>query len=152
MIIGIIGGSSINKEIYNISYEVGKLIAENNWILICGGMGGVMEAASKGAFDNNGTTIGILPTSEKTDANPYIKIPIPTNMGYARNYIIVQTADVLVAIDGKTGTLNEITAALNMGKTVISLYSWDLNKIGISENNYIKVNSPKEVIDIIKKL
>ncbi len=152
MIIGVIGGSKINKRTYETAYNMGKLIAKNNWVLICGGLGGVMEAVSKGAFENNGITIGILPSADKSAANPYISIPIATNMGYARNYIIVQTADILVAIDGKTGTLNEITAALNMNKKVISLESWDLQKIGIFGELYIIANTPEEAIKKIKEI
>ncbi len=153
MIVGIIGGNKItDKKIYNIAYRIGELIAKEGWYLICGGLGGVMEAASKGAFENNGTTIGILPTINKEDANKYIKIPIATNMGYSRNYIIVQTADILIAIDGRTGTLNEITAALNMNKKVISLLSWELEKIGFKNDIFIKAFTPEEAIQIIKKL
>lgn len=153
MLIGIIGGSRIeNNDIYNIAYETGVLIAKNNWHLICGGLGGVMEAASKGAYDANGITIGILPYSDKTRANKYIKIPIATGIGPSRNYIIVNTADILIAIDGKYGTLNEISAALNSNKIVLAIHSWELEKIdNIDKNLFIPVNSPEQAIDYIKK-
>jgi len=152
MIIGIIGGSQIeNKTIYDIAYKTGALIAQNNWFLVCGGLGGVMEAAAKGAFDNKGITIGILPQSEIKCANPYIKIPIATGMGYARNHIIVHTADILLAINGEYGTLNEISAALSLKKRVIALKTWELDKIGtIDPKIFIKVNTPEEAIKVIK--
>lgn len=152
MIIGIIGGSQIeNKTIYDIAYKAGSLIAQNNWYLICGGLSGVMEAAAKGAYDHKGITIGILPQSETKSANSYIKIPIATGMGYARNHIIVHTADILLAIDGEFGTLNEISAALSLNKPVIALKTWELDKIkDIDPKLFIKVNTPEEAIKIIK--
>lgn len=151
MIVGVIGGSQIkNKKIYNQAYDTGSLIAKNNWILVCGGLGGVMEAAAKGAYEHHGLTIGILPQTETNKANPYIKIPIATGMGLARNYIIVHTADVLVAIDGEYGTLNEITAGLSLKKTVLALDSWNLKKIkNIHYRLFIPVKTPEQAIQYI---
>ena len=153
MLIGIIGGSTIdNKEIYDIAYHTGKLIAQNKWKLVCGGLSGVMEAAAKGAYENNGITIGILPHSDKNTANDYITIPIATGMGYARNYIIINTADVLIAIDGNYGTLNELSAALSAKKKIFAIRSWNLNKLDINDKNFIPVKTPEEAIKNIEKL
>lgn len=153
MLIGIIGGSEIeNQKIYDLAYQTGKLIADNNWHLICGGLGGVMESASKGAHDHNGITIGVLPFADTHQANPYITIPIATGMGYARNHIIVNTADILIAIDGKFGTLNEISAALSLNKKVLALESWNLNKMEkFNSDLYIPVSSPEEAMTYIKQ-
>lgn len=93
-------------------------------ILICGGLGGVMEASAKGAKEGGGVTVGVLPGSSIDQANPYIDIPIATNMGHARNTIIAQTADVLIAISGEYGTLSEIAIGLKLGKPVYGLGSW----------------------------
>ena len=152
MIVGIIGSSKIeNKDIYNTAFHIGTLIAQNGWHLICGGLGGVMEAASKGAFQNNGVTIGILPYADKKQANKYITIPIATGMGLARNHIIVNTADILVAISGKYGTLNEISAAMNLNKKVLALHSWNLEKLdNIDKKLFIRINSTEEVIKYIR--
>jgi len=154
MIVGVIGGSRIKNEdkIYKIAYQLGKLIAENGWILICGGLGGVMEAASKGAYEHNGITVGIIPFEDKSYANKYIKIPIASGMGLARNYIIVNTADILIAVDGSYGTLNEISAALNVRKKVLTLFSWEkLKDIPLIEKElFIPVKSPEEAIEYIK--
>lgn len=128
-IIAVLGGNIATEEIYKKAYQVGKIIAEKDYILMCGGLGGVMEAASKGAKDNNGLTIGILPGKSKTDANPYIDIPIVTAMSNARNAIIGRTCDLAIAIDGKYGTLSEIAYCLNFGKTVLGIDTYDIEGI-----------------------
>lgn len=127
--IGVIGGSEINSKIYKLAYEVGKEIAKNGCILVCGGLGGVMEAVSRGAKENGGITVGILPGTEMEDANPYIDLPIPTGISYARNMIVVLNSDILIAINGKYGTLSEISYANIFGKKVIGLETWDIEGI-----------------------
>ena len=119
--IAVIGGSKVDKHIYKLAQKVGRIIAENNCILICGGKTGVMEAAAKGAHENNGLTIGILPGSDKNEANPYIEIAIPTNLSHYRNALIAQACDLAIAIDGSYGTLSEIAFCLNAGKKVLGL-------------------------------
>jgi uncharacterized protein (TIGR00725 family) len=128
--IGVIGGAEASEETLKIAYETGAFIANNNAILVCGGLGGVMEAASRGAYENDGVVIGIIPGTDKSSANPYAQIVIPTGMGYARNALVVNAADVLIAFPGKFGTLSEIGLALNQKKTVIYLPgAWNLQKI-----------------------
>lgn len=153
MIISVIGDSSCDKNIYRIAEEVGKLIAEKGWILITGGLGGVMEAASKGAKEAGGITVGILPGFSKEDANKYIGIPITTGLSHARNIIVARSADALIAISGGYGTLSEIAIALKLGKPVIGIKTrtrvvptWD-NIKGI-----IKVNSPEEAVEKVMEL
>jgi uncharacterized protein (TIGR00725 family) len=150
--VGVIGGSIADEKNLKIAYEVGKYIAENGWILVCGGLTGVMESAAKGAFENNGTTIGILPGSDKNSANKYIKFPIATGLGIARNYIIIQSSDILIAINGSYGTLNEISAALNLKKRVIAINSWKLEKAGVVDKNlFYEASTPEEAISIAKR-
>ncbi len=124
-IIGVIGGSQCTPEDYVDAEVVGRLIAQNDAILICGGLSGIMEAACKGAYETGGETIGILPGESILDANPYVKTPIATGMGIARNIIIVRTAQVLIAVDGRYGTLSEIAYALQLGRPVFCLNSWN---------------------------
>lgn len=128
-IVGIIGASECDAELRKIAQDVGSRIAGRGWILLCGGLGGVMEAASMGAQGSGGTVVGILPTASTADANPYVDIPIATNMGHARNIIIAHTADVLVAIGGGYGTLSEISIAKKLGKRVYGLRSWSIKGI-----------------------
>lgn len=95
-------------------------------MMVCGGLSGIMEAASRGAVQEGGTTIGILPGSDKKEANQHITLPIPTGLGVARNVLVVRTADVLVALPGGPGTLSEIALALNVGKPVVDLGEWKI--------------------------
>jgi len=140
--IGIIGGSSVSEEIYRLAEQTGSLIAQRNGIVVCGGLSGVMEAVAKGAKGANGTVIGILPGKQKDDANPFIDHIIPTGFGIARNMIIINTADILIAINGQYGTLSEIAFALNSNKKVITLKSqWDLE-------NTIPADTPEEAVNI----
>ena len=128
-IIGIIGASEADEDLLKLAEEAGRGIAKNGWILVTGGLGGVMEAASRGAHEAGGTVVGILPTPSTTDANDYVTIPIATNMGHARNAIIAHTADVLVAIGGGYGTLSEIALSKKLGKYVFGLKSWDIDGV-----------------------
>lgn len=143
--IAVIGVSNPTREQYKLAEDVGKEIAGKGWSLLCGGLGGVMEAAGKGAFSAGGTVVGILPTGSAEDANQYVSIPIVTNMGHARNVIIVQSADACVAIGEGYGTLSEIAIALKEGKVVVSLDSWNIRGTKISK-------SAKEAIKIVEEL
>ena len=113
------GGKDIGGEVYEFAYKLGIRISKEGYILVCGGLGGVMEAACKGAKKVGGTTVGILPGGDISSANAFVDIPIATNMEHARNVILVTTAEVLVAVDGEYGTLSEIALALKMGKPVL---------------------------------
>ncbi len=145
-IIGVIGNSIPLKEYEEIAEEFGEKVAEKGWLLVTGGLGGVMTAASKGAKKKEGITIGILPGGEKKAANKYVDIPIVTGMQQARNAIIVRTADIIVAIGGGLGTLSELAMALKINKTVISMNSWDV------DDKVIKVNEPQEAITEIERI
>lgn len=138
--IGIIGAGIANKEVYALAYKIGKLLAEKGAIIYTGGLGGVMEAASKGAFEAGGITVGILPGNKAEEANPYVKVIVLTDMGHARNVILVRSVEAVVAIAGEYGTLSEIALALKMWKPVIGLRTWE-NIPGV---HY--VNSPEEVL------
>jgi uncharacterized protein (TIGR00725 family) len=128
-IVGVIGASEASKDLIEAAIEIGRGIAQKGWVLATGGLGGVMEAASRGAKEEGGTVVGILPTSSTTDANEYVDIPIATNMGHARNVIIAHTADALVAIGGGYGTLSEIAISKKLGKKVVGLHSWDIDGV-----------------------
>jgi uncharacterized protein (TIGR00725 family) len=127
MFIGVIGGSEAGEETCDLAREVGREIARRGHVLVCGGLSGVMEAAARGAREEGGMTIGILPTGRRDDANPYIDVAIATDMGHARNAVIANTADALIAVGGSYGTLSEISFGLKLGKRVVSLKSWDFD-------------------------
>jgi uncharacterized protein (TIGR00725 family) len=131
-VIGVIGsGGPLSQEQNQLAYEVGSLIAQRGAVLVCGGLQGVMEAAARGAHENGGLVIGILPTANKAEANPYVDIAIPTGLGRARNALVAHTADVLIALPGAFGTLSETAMALDERKSVVFLPgAWDLRKAG----------------------
>ncbi|RLB86650.1 MAG: TIGR00725 family protein [Deltaproteobacteria bacterium] len=122
--VGVIGAGACDSEIYALAQEVGRKIAEKGWVLICGGLGGVMEAAARGCVEAGGTSVGILPGLKASEANPFIRIPIPTGLGEARNVLVVRASEALVAVSGGYGTLSEIALALKTGKSVIGLKTW----------------------------
>lgn len=144
MRIGVIGGSKPDTESVQIAFKVGKLLAERGAILICGGLGGVMEAASRGAKQEGGLTIGILPGNSYREANPYVDVAIATGLGYSRNSLVAMNSDVLIAIDGEYGTLTEIAYGCIYGKKIIGLGTWDIEGI-------IKAGSAEEAVELALK-
>jgi uncharacterized protein (TIGR00725 family) len=144
-LISVFGGREADNHALKNAELLGKAIAENNWILLCGGRMGIMEAVSKGCNEAGGTVIGILPGIDVSDANPYVTIPIATGIGLARNEILASACDAAVAISGKYGTLSEIGHALQYNKSVISLGSWNIDGV-------IKVETVEEAIGALKKL
>jgi uncharacterized protein (TIGR00725 family) len=145
--ISVIGGSQVDIEIYNLAYEVGKEIARNGAVLVCGGLSGIMEASCKGAKEEGGLTVGILPTSNESDANKYVDIKIPTGMGYARNVPVILSSHAVIAIDGSCGTLSEIGYALTYCKPIIGLKTWEVRPY-YSENTpfIIRAKTAKEAV------
>jgi uncharacterized protein (TIGR00725 family) len=139
-LIGVIGAGSCSTEVYEMARTVGGAIARAPAILVCGGLGGVMEGACRGACEAGGQTVGILPGQDKASANPYVSVPVVTDLGHARNVVIVRTADLLIAISGGHGTLSEISIALKLGKPVIGLRTWP------SMEGVEYVNTPEEAI------
>jgi hypothetical protein len=122
--IGVIGAGATTAEGYEVGRQVGRLIAEAGAVLVCGGLGGVMEAACRGAVEAGGQTLGILPGPDADQANPWVTLAVPTNLGHARNVIIAHTARALIAVEGEFGTLSEMAIGLKLGKPVVALGSW----------------------------
>jgi uncharacterized protein (TIGR00725 family) len=122
--IAVIGQGDCSDELKEVAALIGRYIAEHGGVLVCGGLGGVMEGAARGAKEAGGVTIGIIPTLRKSDANLYIDHVIVTGLGDARNVIVARTADAIIALPGKYGTLSEISFALLAGIPVISVSSW----------------------------
>jgi uncharacterized protein (TIGR00725 family) len=145
--IGVIGGSEVLPPAARLAEEVGREIAQRGAALVCGGLTGVMEAACKGASEAGGLTIGILPGDSRRAANPYVKIPIVTGLGYARNVAVVKSSQAVIAIDGSYGTLTEIGHALQSGIPVIGLGTWEIAMDGKVDNSIIIAKNPKEAVD-----
>lgn len=148
-IVGVIGSSKADPDILALAEEVGAEIAKRGAAVVCGGLTGVMEAVCKGARKEGGLTIGIIPSDSRNDANPYVQIPIVTGMGMGRNVMLVKTADVVIAVGGEFGTLSEIAHALKLGKTVIGLRTWKLEKAyARAIPDLVEVDNPKEAVDL----
>ena len=152
--IGVIGGRRCSAEIAELAFQVGRGIAEQGWILVCGGMGGVMEQACRGAWSRNGVTLGILPGNSRTHGNPYLSCSVVTGIGEARNVLVVKSSKVIIAIDGSYGTLSEIALANAAGIPVVGLRSWQLDA-GQNRGQELftrQVDSPSEAIQTVKSL
>lgn len=144
--IAVIGGKKERPDLLAEAEEVGKLIGRMSAILICGGLSGVMEAAARGAKKEGGLTVGILPHDHRSEANDYIDVPIATGLGIGRNVIIARSADALIAVGGEYGTLSEIAFALQMGKPVVGLRTWDVKGLVPARNAREAVNRISELL------
>jgi uncharacterized protein (TIGR00725 family) len=125
--VAVIGGGEVSPEVYALAREVGREVATLGAVLLCGGLGGVMLAAARGAKEAGGVSLGILPDADRRRANPYLTYSLATNLGHARNMLLAHSADALIAVDGGYGTISEAAIALKLGKPVIALQvNWDL--------------------------
>jgi uncharacterized protein (TIGR00725 family) len=128
--VAVVGGGAASAGEERTAEEVGRRLAEAGAIVVCGGLGGVMEAACRGAKAGGGTTVGILPGTSRADANPHVDVAIATGLGELRNGLVVRTADALVAVGGEFGTLSEIALALKARKPVVAIGGWELAREG----------------------
>ena len=147
MIIAIIGDSSCSSEEAKLAETVGELLAQRGAIIVCGGLGGVMEAACRGAKSKGGLTVGILPGKDSSTANPWVDIPVVTGIGEARNVVVAKSAQTIIAIGGNYGTLSEIAYALKSSIPVIGLNTWSLSRNGQADDSIIRVQSATEAVD-----
>jgi uncharacterized protein (TIGR00725 family) len=140
--IGVIGAGVCSDDVTKLAEEVGSNIAKADAVLVCGGMGGVMEAASRGAKEQGGITVGILPGVDRDHANPYVDFPIVTGLGEGRNVLVVRNSDAVIALPGEYGTLSEIAFALKMGKPVVGLSTWKVS------DEIIQAKSAEEAVSL----
>lgn len=129
ILISVIGGRRVEKSLLKEAELVGRLLAQKNAVLICGGLGGVMEAVSRGMRSEGGLTVGILPQDHRDKANSFVDVPIATGLGIGRNVIIARAADAVIAVGGEYGTLSEIAFALQMGKPVVGISTWNIKGV-----------------------
>jgi uncharacterized protein (TIGR00725 family) len=127
--VAVVGPGEGTAEELSVAETVGRELGRRGAVLVCGGLGGVMEAACRGAGEAGGATVGILPGTGREAANPFVDIAIPTGLGEARNALVVRAADALVAVGGAYGTLSEIALALKAGKPVVGLGSWEIEGV-----------------------
>jgi uncharacterized protein (TIGR00725 family) len=146
--VAVIGSGHCDEAVAAQAEEVGREIARRGAVLVCGGRSGVMEAACRGAKAEGGTTVGILPGTDRREANAYVDIPVVTGLGEARNAIVVRTADAVVAVSGGYGTLSEIGLALKMGRPVVGLGTWELSHGGQPLAAVVRASAPDQAVDL----
>jgi len=146
MIIAVIGDSSCSPEEAKLAENVGELLAQRGATIVCGGLGGVMEAVCRGAKSKGGLTVGILPGQDSSMANPWVDIPVVTGIGEARNVAVIKSAQTVIAIGGGYGTLSEIAYARKSNIPVIGLNTWSLSRNGREDDSIIRVQSATEAV------
>ena len=145
--IAVIGGSECTPDEARLAEEVGRELARKGIALVCGGLRGIMEAVCRGASAEGGLTIGILPGGNRQAANQYVKIPIVTNLGEARNVIVVKSSEAVIAIGGGYGTLSEIGHALRNGIPVVGLNTWSLSRKGQPDESIAIASDPADAVN-----
>lgn len=138
--VSVVGAGDAGPEVYELARAVGRELAAHGCVVLCGGLGGVMEGACRGAREAGGRTVAILPGSDPAGANPWAEIVIPTGMGHARNVIVVQSGDVVIALPGSRGTQSEVALALKTGRPIVGLGAW------AEEEGVVEAGSPREAV------
>jgi uncharacterized protein (TIGR00725 family) len=151
--VAVVGDGQCDRETAEMAVTLGRTLARGGAILVCGGLGGVMEAACRGAREGGGLTVGILPTAERGTANPFVDVALPTALGHARNYLVARSADVMVAVRGGYGTLSEMALALKMGIPVVGLDTWRITRPGYEgEPHFPQTTDPEEAARLALEL
>jgi uncharacterized protein (TIGR00725 family) len=146
--VAVVGPGNSSREELEAAEETGRLLAERGAVVVCGGLGGAMESACRGARSSGGTTVGILPGTDRSDANPYVQIALPTGLAEGRNLLVVRSADAVIAVGGAYGTLSEIAFALRAGTPVVGLRTWELSRGGKPDEAVIRAASPSEAVEL----
>jgi uncharacterized protein (TIGR00725 family) len=144
--ISVIGASEGADEVLRDAEAVGRGIAEAGAVLVCGGLTGVMEAASKGAAEAGGTVLAVLPTLSLADANPYVTHAVATGTGHARNLAVVASGEAVIAVGGEWGTLSEIAYARKLGRPVVAIQSWTLRNHAGTDLGIVEADTPEEAV------
>lgn len=141
--IAVSGAGQCSEPVLRLAEDVGREVARHNAVLICGGLGGVMEAAARGARNAGGLTVGILPTYDRDAANQWLDVVIPSGLGHARNVLVVASGDAVIALPGEYGTASEIALALKLGRSVVALEAWQ-DYLGV-----LHATSPAEAVSMV---
>jgi uncharacterized protein (TIGR00725 family) len=143
--IAVVGAAEPTREELRLAAEVGRLLGSDGAVMVCGGLGGVMDEAARACSEAGGTSVGIVPGDDRASASRHLTVAIATGIGEARNAIVVRSADVVIAVGGEYGTLSEIAFALKMGKPVIGLVTWELSREGMPDP-IIRAETPVEAV------
>jgi uncharacterized protein (TIGR00725 family) len=146
--VAVVGAGHADDEECDRAARVGRALAEAGAVVVCGGLGGVMAAACRGARDGGGTSVGILPGADRDQANEFVDVALSTGMGEGRNLLVVRNADAVVAIGGEFGTLSEVALALQAGVPVIGLDTWELSRRGRPARGVVEATTPEDAADM----
>lgn len=146
--VAVVGPSEGSADELAAAEHVGRGVAERGAVLVCGGLGGAMEAACRGAKQAGGTTLGILPGSDRGDANPYVDVAVATGLAEGRNALVVRTADAVIAVGGAYGTLSEIALALRAQVPVVGLLTWELARQGVRDEAIVRAETPEDAVGL----
>lgn len=150
--VAVIGATNATEWELATAEELGKLLGQAGCVLVCGGLGGVMHAAARGAHAAGGVSIGILPGDDRAGASRYLTVAIATGFGEARNAIVARSADAVIAVGGEFGTLSEIALALKMGTPVIGLGTWELGRDDLARDPIVRAETPAEALEQLVRL
>lgn len=150
--IAVVGAGETGAELSATAEQVGTRLAEAGAVLVCGGLGGVMEAACRGAREAGGSTIGLLPGTDRAAANPFVDVVIPTGLGEARDALVVRAGDAVIAVGGGYGTLAEIALALKVSTPVVGIATWEPARTGQAVDDIERVESAAEAVDLALEL
>jgi uncharacterized protein (TIGR00725 family) len=145
--VAVVGSGFAAAEELAVAEDVGRGLGERGAVVVCGGLGGVMEAACRGARAAGATTVGILPGIKRGDANPFVDVALPTGMGEARDALVARAADVVIAVGGEFGTLAEIALALKAGTPVVGIGTWELARDGDTVEAIVRVGTAAEAVE-----
>lgn len=144
--VSVIGAGQASEDEVAAAEEIGRLLAEAGAVLVCGGLGGVMDAAARGCEAAGGTSVGILPGDDRATGSPHLTLRIATGLGEARNAIVARAADAVIAVGGEFGTLSEIAFALKMGRPVVGLGTWSLDLEGLPGDPLQRATDPADAV------
>ncbi|HWC38145.1 MAG TPA: TIGR00725 family protein [Acidimicrobiales bacterium] len=151
--VAVVGAGDADEDLVSAAEQVGRGLAQRGATVVCGGLGGVMAAACRGAKSAGGLTIGILPGRRRRDANRWVDVAIPTGMGETRNALVVLGADAVVAIGGEHGTLSEVALGLKLGRPVVGLRTWRLTRgDGSVDESIVRADDPDGAVDVVLAL
>ncbi|MBI2953232.1 MAG: TIGR00725 family protein [Chloroflexi bacterium] len=148
MYIGVVGDGMCPPEVAEAAEKVGAELARRGCVVVCGGLGGVMEAACRGAKQAGGLTVGILPGNDRRAANPFVDVAIVTGLGELRNGLVVKSSEAIIAVGGRYGTLSEIALALKLGRPVVGLDTWQLYREGGLDRGILVATTPRDAVEI----
>jgi uncharacterized protein (TIGR00725 family) len=150
--VAVIGASNATEWELTTAERVGRLLAEAGCVIVCGGLGGVMDAAARGSAAGGGASIGILPGDDRVDASRHLTVAIATGFGEARNAIVARSSDAVIAVGGEFGTLSEIALALKMGKPVVGLGTWELGRDDLATDPIVRAETPEEALEQLRRV